>query len=648
VGKNGSTDAGLGVEIAARREETRRTLLAKAGLLAAGSVGAAALTHPEKAMAVAPPPLLGSFYNVKDYGALGDGVANDQPAIQAAVRAAFEANPAGGIVWFPPGTYLTAAAIQSRSGVSLVGSGSQSIIKATAGRTGTIVTGISASHLTVADLVFDGNRHPGNHLFFRGNDSDPATNVHVHRCEVRNGEGKGIVFHNVHEGSVVGCWIHDTGVGAQRDAIGLFLNCEDIRIADNLVEKSADTAIGLFSEAGPRTAPHLLRRIAVVGNVLIGGPDSNAVIGGSGARELTIAGNVVQGGEAAGISITNFYDTPGEDVQISDNVVVEGGIGTDFGDGISISGALAGTGVDDYGSTGCSRVTISDNIVKNSRHNGISLIAHPATTDSRAAGHAQPGALKDITVARNVIHLDPPGTPGTVIEPHARGITSHSLGAPIENLVIDGNTIRNARSDGMWIVNDHREVAITGNRVFDSGLSGAASALHLESGASASIRNVQVMGNRCADTRDGSAKTQSYGLDANDLRGNVLVVANDFTGNKSGVVRIVGATAATSLRVRDNPGYSPWAGAATVDGGSGWNPLYFGATSAWYRDKDGIVFELPFPATPTVLLTPSQPAHAALVKSATPGQFSIRAIVFGTDPGPAATPAVHWLAEPRD
>lgn len=42
-----------------------------------------------------------NFYrNVKDYGAVGDGVANDTKAIQKAVDA-------GGMVYFPPGNYLT-------------------------------------------------------------------------------------------------------------------------------------------------------------------------------------------------------------------------------------------------------------------------------------------------------------------------------------------------------------------------------------------------------------------------------------------------------------------------------------------------------------------------------------------------------------
>ena len=60
-----------------------------------------------------------SVFNVLDYGAKGDGVADDASAIQLAVDAAGEK---GGIVYFPWGTYRVISGIELRSNVSISGS----------------------------------------------------------------------------------------------------------------------------------------------------------------------------------------------------------------------------------------------------------------------------------------------------------------------------------------------------------------------------------------------------------------------------------------------------------------------------------------------------------------------------------------------
>lgn len=69
----------------------------------------------------------GLVFNVKDatYGAVGNGVADDTSAVQAAITACHAAG--GGIVFFPPGTY-SLTALTPTSKTSLVGGGSTSVL----------------------------------------------------------------------------------------------------------------------------------------------------------------------------------------------------------------------------------------------------------------------------------------------------------------------------------------------------------------------------------------------------------------------------------------------------------------------------------------------------------------------------------------
>ena len=70
------------------------------------------------------------WYDVKAYGAVGDGVTDDSVAVIAAIAACYAGN--GGIVWFPPGTYLIlsqllipndAASVPNQPSMRLTGSG---------------------------------------------------------------------------------------------------------------------------------------------------------------------------------------------------------------------------------------------------------------------------------------------------------------------------------------------------------------------------------------------------------------------------------------------------------------------------------------------------------------------------------------------
>jgi hypothetical protein len=70
-----------------------------------------------------------NYYNVRDFGAAGDGVADDTAEIQAAVDAANAAG--GGVVYLPEGIYLVSGAngIQIKKQVVMLGEGAGTIIR---------------------------------------------------------------------------------------------------------------------------------------------------------------------------------------------------------------------------------------------------------------------------------------------------------------------------------------------------------------------------------------------------------------------------------------------------------------------------------------------------------------------------------------
>ncbi|MDF2187958.1 glycosyl hydrolase family 28 protein [Paraflavitalea sp. CAU 1676] len=101
-----------------RRQWLERLALPAVAAAGAGLVGlpaAAAPVHSALPIAAAPPPSAGVF-NVKDYGAKGDGDTADTLAIQAAIDACHTAR--GGVVLLPAGDFICGT-IELKSGVTL-------------------------------------------------------------------------------------------------------------------------------------------------------------------------------------------------------------------------------------------------------------------------------------------------------------------------------------------------------------------------------------------------------------------------------------------------------------------------------------------------------------------------------------------------
>jgi parallel beta-helix repeat protein len=156
--------------------------------------------------------------------------------------------------------------------------------------------------------------------------------------------------------------------------------------------------------------------------------------------------------------------------------------------------------------------------------------------------------------------------------------------ATLQNVVIDGCSVsgNGTNGHGIWVENASRVIisnnqafanngngidvestsssaptnyiTIKGNQCFNNG-QGAGSNLkdgiHLVNTGSGTMSNISIIGNRCWD--DQGTQTQRYGLDEVSSVTNLLVTANDFTGNKTGATNFSGGT----VIARGNTGYNP-------------------------------------------------------------------------------------------
>ncbi|MDB4917574.1 MAG: hypothetical protein JWM95_5218 [Gemmatimonadetes bacterium] len=198
-----------------------------------------ALTRPTVRPFTSPPT-----FDVRDFGARGDGVSDDSAAI---VRALAAAAVAGGTVIVPTGVYPVQPILHVASGVTLRGEGDKSILTRVTGDP--IVLASTATHdSAIQDLAITGQ-------FAHGVLLDKCSRVRVSRCHVsgatsaRFGYGNGVFIVGSNGITIDECRFRANGGegfrGADIQCDGLGQRSRDIRIENNDC-LSVDVAVNIL------------------------------------------------------------------------------------------------------------------------------------------------------------------------------------------------------------------------------------------------------------------------------------------------------------------------------------------------------------------------------------------------------------------
>ena len=264
----------------------------------------------------------GQEFNVKAYGAKGDGVTDDTAAINAAINACSATG--GGTVYLPPGIYIISGdpALILSAGIFLCGAGPQSILRLSSAIGTSAYVGIQvgpasgttfASQMEVANLTLDGNeRNMGGNY-----GSEPPTPSH-------NGIVLGVCsqvkIHNIRIYDVGAQFIWDTTVN---NTLGQ-IDHEDIQIFDSIFDTFGN---GLVIESSARISVNNCHFINMMNTTSTTTPGdaislnhldcnqimvSNCEFDGNGSYNIgfQVASPYVRGCVLSGNSFTNFGSIP--------------------------------------------------------------------------------------------------------------------------------------------------------------------------------------------------------------------------------------------------------------------------------------------------------------------------------------------------
>ncbi|PVZ19510.1 parallel beta-helix repeat (two copies) [Pseudomonas sp. URIL14HWK12:I9] len=291
-------------------------------------------------------------FNIKDFGAVGDGATDDTSAIQAAIDAAFAAG--GGEVEIPEGTFIisgngdpTSGCLMIKSGVTISGAGmGVSTLKLADGSSGNITGLIRSAYgeethdFGVNNLTLDGNRDnttgkvDGWFNGFIPDGDGHDSNVLLDQVEIKDCSGYGFdpheqtinltISNSVSHGNgldgfvadyqIDGRFVNNVAYDNDRHGFNIVTSTHDFELVDNVAY--ANGGAGIVVQRGSEDR-------ALVDNILISG---GAVYGNAAegvlvkmSTNVTVDGVAIHDNGSAGVRL---YGSSGSQVvnnQIHDN-----------------------------------------------------------------------------------------------------------------------------------------------------------------------------------------------------------------------------------------------------------------------------------------------------------------------------------------
>jgi parallel beta-helix repeat protein len=360
------------------------------------------------------------WFNVKAYGAEGNGIADDTTAVQNTITAAAAA---AGLVYIPTGTYRITSRLTLPSNTTLAGEGWNSILRftwtTTAGGSTYLVnsnagntTGNSNIHLR--DLSIEGAHDgtpfgqqspgPAAGLLVRRVDNFTCIGVRFYRIP-----GIALAYQGTRRGIIANNLVHEGG----RDGItgGPYVEwpLEDVVIDGNVICGVGDDAIAVHAYADTAT-PNTQgrpRRITVTGNTVYG---MAAYPGTSATVSMTNGSAVVTGTGFSATDLSKIMAVPGAGAS---GATLTGKI-TTFTSSTSVTlDTTASTTVSSVTATyshgagrgiylhGIEDSTCTGNVVDSTFSHGISLSAD--TTSGNGPGGVGGWRNVNVSVADNVV-----------------------------------------------------------------------------------------------------------------------------------------------------------------------------------------------------------------------------------------------------